>query len=393
MERYSPRVSGFRDDLGAARQRQEDLERENADLRAELDKERDARAKERNERRAPAPLPRWIFAVLGATVLGSGLISYVASRRSAPELPPPPPTAQAIGEPNTLPTVGFTAPPATATGSAAAHPNDWASVQLPEQVPLHAIASGLDVLYAVGDRGTILRRHRAEDVWTKETSATTANLRAVSVMGGRVMACGDDGTIVALPDQATTAFHVRPSGTKKTLRAIAMTSFGLVAVGDEGTLVRGNWIADDALAPVKSPTTKTLRGVCSGLGDSWVVGDAGTLLHVTLTGIEVVDSGTTENLNAIACDSSKVLAVGDHGTVVQRSDPRAKFAVSREGDADWLSITSFFGMATWVASGRGAALSTSWATKRSGLHGDVEGILYSSMGTFAVGPEGLFVAR
>jgi hypothetical protein len=389
-------VSGFRDDLGAARQRQEDLERENAELRAELEKERKVRDAEREarakERPATAPLPRWLFLVLGATVLSSGLSAFWLSRRDEPQplgavTPPPVQT----GDPGATASVGFTAPPPTTPAPAATAA--WSPVALPEKVPLHGLAAGLDVVYAVGDRGTILRRHRSEDVWTKESSATAVSLRSVAVLGERVMACGDDGTIVTLPNQSTTSFHPRPSGTKKTLRAIAMSSFGVLAVGDEGTIVRGSWIVDDALTIAKSPTTKTLRGICSGLGDSWVVGDGGTLLHVTLTGIEVVESGTTENLNAVECDMSKVVAVGDHGVVTQRSDPRAKFVVSREGDADWLSITSYYGMATWVASGRGANLSSSWASKRGGLTGDIERILYSSMGTFAVGSDGLFIAR
>lgn len=388
-------MSGFRDDLGAARQRQDDLERENAELKAELEKERTEREKERKARPAPPPpqaaqLPRWIFGALAGTVAASGLVAYLAVRAaSEPHEDPLPPATVATTHP---PPPVDSVPPSFAQPGTPVTRDAWVAVALPTKVPLHAIAGGLDVIYAVGDGGTILRHHRAEDVWSQEASGTTATLRSVSVMGGQVMAAGDGGTIVALPNQEATAFHARASGTKKNLRAIDMTSLGLFVAGEDGTLLRGNWINEDPLHAEKLKTTKHLNAICAAMADVWIAGDGGTLLHASLTGIEEVDSGTTENLHALVCDASKVIAVGDHGTITQRSDPRAKFVVSHDGTADWLAITSYYGMNTWVAVGRGAAVSESWAAKRGGLSGDVEGIAYTTLGTYAVGTAGLFRA-
>lgn len=376
-------MSGFRDDLGAARQRQDDLERENAALKEELAKERARPAL------APPPIPRAILLALAGTVVASGLVAYCVAYRSGTDVKatvPPPPPPPAIETAPAASTVSFAQPQTRPTEDA------WISVPVPVKVPLHAIADGLDVLYAVGDGGTILRRHKAEDVWTAETSGTTKNLRSVSVQGGRVAAVGDGGAAVALDKPEATAFHALASGTTKNLHAVHFSSLGLIAVGDDGTMLR-DLSNDDVLVPIKSPTTKHLRAICAALPDVWIAGDAGTLIHMTLTDIEAVDSGTTENLYAVACDGAKVIAVGARGVVTQRTDPRAKFAVTHDGDADYLAITSYYGSSTWLAVGRGGVTSASFSSKRGGLRGDLEGVVYSTLGTWAVGAEGIFFAR
>ena len=319
-------------------------------------------------------LPRWLFPILGATVLASGLAAWIASR---------PPADHSTPVQSSTP-VSFAQP-----GGSSAR---WTSVPLPVKAPLHAIADGVDVLYAVGDHGTVMRRHAAEDVWSTVDSKTTANLRAVSVLGDRVVATGDDGTVVAL-DGKSAGFRPLASGTKVALRAVRLSAFGVVAAGDGGTIVRGAALDAEALAPEKSPTTEALRGMCAAMTETWIVGDRGTLLRLTLMGVERVDSGTTENLRAVTCDGSKVIAVGDHGVVVQRADPSAKFAVSHDGTADYLAIASYYGNTTWVAVGRGAATSATFADDRTGLHGDLEGVVFSTLGTWAVGTDGVFASR
>ncbi|CAN5173429.1 hypothetical protein BH09MYX1_BH09MYX1_32980 [soil metagenome] len=383
-------MSGFRDDLGAALKRQEDLEQENSDLKAELERTREA-ARDRTptlKAAAPPRLPSWVFGLLGATVLASGAAAYLGMRASDGGRPAPAPHE---GAPDPLGSVSFVqpTPPTQPNAQASA---DWTSVPLPSKAALHAIDGGVDLLYAVGDGGTILRKHKAEDVWRLEDSRTTATLRAVTMQLGRVIAAGDGGVIVALASQEETSFHAIPNASKKTRRAIRVSSFGVLAVGDDGTILHAPSFGLELTAE-KSPTTKTLRGICSSLTDTWIVGDGGTLLHATLTGIEVVDSSTTENLNAVVCDATKVIAVGDRGTVIQRSDPRAKFTVTHEGGEAYAAVASYYGVTTWLAGGKDALLSESWENKRRGLHGDIDGLAFTTMGTYAVGSDGLFLAH
>lgn len=377
-------MSGFRDDLGASRERQERLARENEELRAELEKQRKEHADALEAAKRPPPAPSTPkaapFVAAGAAVLLMAATGFVLLARSSPpqevSVPAPPKSVQA-------PRVPAPEPP----------PKDaWQPVPLPEKASLHAIDGALDVLYAVGDGGAIFRKHKTKVEWTRETSATDADLLGVTVLGGTVVAVGEGGVIVGLPSQKETAFTAVRSPTKKTLRAVSATGLGTLAVGDEGTVVEAIFWPSTPFAARKSPTKATLHAVCGENQEAWIAGDGGTLLHLDRSTVEVVASGTTEDLYGIHCHGDVIVAVGAHGVVVRRSDPREPFQATHEGTSDLLFVESRWGNSPWIAGGRGAHLgSASGPMPSTGLSGDLEGLVESTQGTFAVGPGGLFV--
>jgi hypothetical protein len=256
-------------------------------------------------------------------------------------------------------------------------------------VPLHALAAGVDVTYAAGAKGTVLRRHGGEDVWSQVKTPTDATLYGVAIQMENVVAVGERGTIVDSPSQSATELRAVPSGTKETLRAVAFSYLGAVAVGDHGTLLvhtAGAWTAE------KSGTTETLRAVCAGLQAIVVVGDHGTVVRRDGDRWVREESGTTADLHGVSCDDRKVVAVGAGGVVLLRDEAHAGFKVQKLGEADLLAVDAYYGTSSWLAVGRGSALLRgTGAADSGGLHGDLHAVEQGSMGTFVAGESGLFL--
>ena len=374
----------FRDDLEAALRRQQELERQNAELKEQLEQALHPPA-------PPTPTPptnvaptnRWIFPALAATVALSGAISYVVAAHPTvqeaplPSASTPPPPASAVTH------VDFVQP-ATAPAK-----DPWVTVPLPVKVPLYALAAGVDLTYAAGAKGTVLRRHQGEDVWSQESTGTDVNLYGLAIQLEHVIAVGERGTIVDLPSQTAKEFRAVASGTKETLRDVVFSSRGAIAVGDHGTILvgmAGRWTAET------SETTDTLRAACAGLQTIFVVGDHGTVLRRDASGWLREESGTTADLRGVSCDDHKVVAVGAGGVVLVRDDPRAGFKSQTMGGSDLSSVDAYYGTSSWIAVGRGAARQRGMgATDTAGLHGDLHAVSQSSMGTCVAGDEGLFL--
>jgi hypothetical protein len=369
-------VEPFRDDLEAAHRRQAELERENAALKEELDR----------ARRPPASpsANRWILPTVAATLALSALISYAVASRPRPGEIPAPSSAPTAPTPAASPThVDFTQP------GPAPDKDPWVQVPLPVNVPLYALAAGVDLTYAAGAKGTVLRRHSGEDVWSQEKTPTDASLHGIAIQMDHVVAVGERGAIVDLPSQSAREFRAVPSGTKDTLRAVAFSYLGPVAVGDHGTLLvdtTGSWTAE------KSGTTEPLRAVCAGLQAIFMVGDHGTVIRRDGDRWVREESGTTADLHGVTCDDRKVVAVGAGGVVLLRDDPRTGFKVQKMGEVDLLSVDAYYGTSSWIAVGRGASLQRGMgAANGGGLHGDLYAVKQGSMGTCAAGESGLFL--
>lgn len=367
----------FRNDLEAAHRRQEELERENAALKEELDR----------ARRPPSDATsRWMLLALAITLALSGLISYLVASRSRPGVP----TASSLPTAPLPSTPQVTPPPDVdfAQPGAAPAKEPWVQVPLPVHVPLHALAAGADLTYAAGAKGTVLRRHGSEDVWSQVKTPTDADLHGVAIQLEHVVAVGDRGTILDLP-QSDGAFHAVPSGTKEALRAVAFSYLGAVAVGDHGTLLvntTGAWSAE------KSGTTENLRAVCAGLQAIFIVGDHGTIVRRDGDGWAPVASGTTADLRGVSCDDRTVVAAGDGGLVLLRGDPHADFTAQRAGDADLFAIDAYYGTSSWLAVGRAASLRRAiGVADAGGLRGDLYAVKQGATGTYVAGDVGLFL--
>ena len=169
-------------------------------------------------------------------------------------------------------------------------------------------------LYAVGDAGTIIRRLNASNLttptqWEIQTSGTTANLNAISMVvfatgfgstAGYVV--GDNGTILKTTNGGA-EWVAQTSGTTAKLNGVyAVTALAAYAVGDGGTILKTTdggttWTA------LTSGTTANLRSVYfRDIQTGWVVGDGGVTLR-TLNGgntWSVITGTGTANLTGVA---------------------------------------------------------------------------------------------
>ncbi len=168
--------------------------------------------------------------------------------------------------------------------------------------PTHAVA--------VGDSGAIVAFDGA--TWTVEDSATDADLRGVWGTAPDHMAAVGDEILVRRDGDGWTA-HTAPTS----LNAVWGPHAGLLyTVGDDGRLwtqENGQW-SDEEL----DLDGIALRGITGDAGVVWMVGDLGTVVRWTAeTGPELMDTPTTQTLNAITVTSVGVTAVGDKGTLLE----------------------------------------------------------------------------
>ncbi len=197
----------------------------------------------------------------------------------------------------------------------------WVSESSPVTVKLNGISRRISSfagpaydLYAVGDAGTIIRRLNATDTqnptqWEIQTSGTTANLNAISLLvfatgagttTGYVV--GDNGTILKTTNGGA-EWVAQTSGTSARLNGVyAVTATTAFAVGDNGTILRTTdggttWV------PLSSNTTVNLNAVFfRDVRVGWVVGDGGLTLR-TLDGGNtwtVIATTGTANLRGLA---------------------------------------------------------------------------------------------
>ncbi len=256
----------------------------------------------------------------------------------------------------------------------------WTHLPLPMTVPLRGISSGSDDAYAVGERGTILRRANGEATWTMQSSPTDRALNAVAQRGAEVFAVGD-GVIVE-----------RTLGTWKLtrevpgLRGAAYSWMGPIAVGERGAIgVKGpsGWHWET------SGTQANLRGVCAGLTEIFAVGEGGVILRYTVGTWNLEPRATTEDLEGIACDDTHAVAVGTGGVVLERKD--GVWTRSNSGADPLHGVAATFGMKSWVAVGDKGSVQRSLGGEPASTVGDLFGVTEGPQGELAVGEGGLFV--
>jgi hypothetical protein len=184
-------------------------------------------------------------------------------------------------------------------------------------------------IIAVGDHGLVL------EVETKGATAvasgTKSDLFGVARAGRVVYAVGQKGAVVRYAAEWG-AWRAMDSGTTKDLYAVATSTDGesLVAVGEGGLVLAmrqrlgapaASWVVE------KTPTTEDLRAVAAD-GDTMVaVGRRGTILRGAATGAWTAEtSGVTADLNAVGVADlagvKRTIAVGQRGIAIVR-DPRS----------------------------------------------------------------------
>jgi apolipoprotein N-acyltransferase len=167
---------------------------------------------------------------------------------------------------------------------------------------------GRPLVWAVGQHGHVY----TGDGLGLDLVATdvSTSLRAVSMVGGgRAIAVGDDGVILALEGHANTRLD---TSTDNDLLAVTFDprTRAIWAVGVEGTILttRGaKWSRE------RPPSTSTLRGLTIGkAGTVYAVGDYGTILRRGGAGVWVQEAiPTKSHLTTITTDARGALLVAD----------------------------------------------------------------------------------
>ena len=177
----------------------------------------------------------------------------------------------------------------------------------------------------VGERGQI---YLSDDwnTWIPRDTYTTAALRGVTFLGGRLVITGEAGTVMFADDPWN--FHGLTLGTSDWLESVAASTNVLVAVGDNAAIYTStnavNW------QRITPPFNNWLRSVaCSG--SNFVAVGEGGLITSSQNGNswQVRNSGVTmTNLNRVAWLGDHYLVVGDGGN-----------AFSSPNGNQWSSVT------------------------------------------------------
>ncbi len=185
--------------------------------------------------------------------------------------------------------------------------------------------------FAVGDRGEIRRTTNAGATWAAQASPTNETLRGVALSGtagDRLIAVGDQGTVVTTTDGAT--WTSRSSGTSQRLRGVAIADGSYAwAVGDNGTILRStsggeNWSAQTsgtaldllAVAAVSKDVAWAVGGSSTGGGSRIIVGttDGG------ITWTQQVAAAGSEIASVSAVSATRAMALSRDGRLYQTSN-------------------------------------------------------------------------
>ena len=181
-----------------------------------------------------------------------------------------------------------------------------------------------DLSVQVGDAGTLYVQ-RSDGRWAPSNTGSENYLRSTALLGERIIAAGENGTILWSDDsvefeQATLSPVLVYDDW---FEGVTVSGQRAVAVGDRGMIYSStngsNWTSAD------SGTEEWLRGVSFGGGKFIAVGEIGTILSSTDgTAWSPVASGTSEHLNRVRYlgtgGSGHFYAVGNNGTLLNSAN-------------------------------------------------------------------------
>ncbi|MCA9610211.1 MAG: hypothetical protein KC619_31660, partial [Myxococcales bacterium] len=280
-------------------------------------------------------------------------------------------------------------------------------------------------VYAVGDRGVVLRRH-ADGRWTRlatqvndmftgvscdhgRVAAVSAQGRVLLVSGDRVLTLpsgfdgpwhavdgGADGPswVVGAGGRLATieADHVRTrtAGPAVPIRAMGAIGGALVAVGEWGRIVRQS---ATGFAEAESPTESGLASLIPiGEGRLLAIGDFGALVDIRHDRATLLGTPTQSSLRDGVGTAEALLIVGSGGTVLRGPpDALAATVIADAGDLWAVSGTP----AGAIAVGDGGLVVR---LNETGFHRvdcdtqlTLRDVAHTPAGTFAVGDDGLIL--
>lgn len=309
----------------------------------------------------------------------------------------------------------------------------WSPRVTSSDATLHAVSCGASGVWAVGERGVVLRSRDRGASWQRVPAPARGALRAVTTAGRGVLVGGVDGVVLhardgerfaastgvgdaevtALWSDGTTSIAVGrngivlratdggarwtrvESGTRRTLTGVwGSGPDDLYAVGAGGTILVSNdggarWtvlprMADDDLRAV----------VGRGRRDVYIVGTSAAVLH-TRDGVQFLreDSGAPADLYGLAVRGDDVVAVGARGSITAR-DPGGRWRLLPGGHRGTLHAVWRGGGGFACAAGQGGAIlcrdpALGWVPMPSGVRANLAGIASDGGDVFvAVGDYG-----
>jgi hypothetical protein len=175
--------------------------------------------------------------------------------------------------------------------------------------------------------------------WVPCESGITLALRAITLLGGRVVITGENGAVIVSDD--LTDFYSAGVNTTNWLEGVAASSNTAVTVGDNAaTYVSTNGVSWQPLSGLPF-NNNWLSGIAYGTNSFVVAGESG-LIATSPNGTTWTarTSGTTIYLNGVAWVSNQFLAVGEGGT-----------AFTSPSGTTWQAVTTGATNALYDASG------------------------------------------
>ncbi|MEM9071973.1 MAG: serine/threonine-protein kinase [Myxococcota bacterium] len=281
---------------------------------------------------------RGLWLGLAALLLLGGGAFWWMSQEEAPT--PEPPQEAALPRPGPPVVQPWTVPEGTELGWRWLNP-------LPRAMPTwnDVEAGGAGLVAMVGDKGRAARLVGTSlQNWP---SGTEADLHAVDWIGpAQAIAVGSEGAIQLL---LMTGPRALASGVDTELRDVAALGLtSAIAVGDDGMLLRV-----DALQPsvLSSGREENFYGVHAQESVAWVVGQRGIVLRVEGENVHVEreSAPSAASLRSIGGCDGAIYAVGDDRTVLRREQNGTWVDVRVSAREDWTDVACDAGRV--VASG------------------------------------------
>lgn len=214
---------------------------------------------------------------------------------------------------------------------------------------LRAVGGCEDTLYAVGDNGTVLRRVEEPEGprWQTVSVHASEGWTAIACDGEHAAVSGRRGTVLLLSGDASVRLE---SGSEQAFNGIsAAPDARAVIVGEAGRLAT---IDRDHLVLLSDGPTGALFDVASLGGAIVAVGQWGRIARWDGRRLAVADSPTDAALSAMtALAEDRLVAVGDHGTLVEIRWDAADRVEDAPDEASWRDVVAADGALLAVGSG------------------------------------------
>jgi len=263
---------------------------------------------------------------------------------------------------------------------------------------LNGVAGTQTSAVAVGD-GRILFSNNLHLSWFESTGANPAvDYTAVTSTPSGYVAVASNGSVWTSSAPTGTAFSVRDTPSARALRAIRVVGSRLLAVGDNGTILRSNGLDGSGWVSQATTVTATLRAIATNATTTVIVGDGGTILRGGADGASFVrvEVDETRDLLGICVNAENrtFLAVGRDGAMLRANADALTWTPIDGGTSATLRACTTnnlpYGLGTVVVGDGGTVLFSAgnfsnWTEANSGTIENLYALAFTSVDFIAVG--------